>query len=202
MRKAIAKEQLADLNYLFRFDGLPVSNQIGKRIKACGLTVREAAERIGISRQAMGLYMRGELQPAVDVALKLSLLLEIPVEELFTLKESAWMVTAKDKKGKTIYYDHLEEELISGEAMKGKAKTSRFNSHSGETLSSQAFEQTTKQAEKNIVYKARQESPNRKPSRDSLAKMKEAVRFELEEQYPVRFTPLYTPIEPIVRDAK
>lgn len=54
-----------------------------------GLTQDGLASRVGISRQALGAIERGESVPSVEVALRLSSVLGVPVEGLFRLATQA-----------------------------------------------------------------------------------------------------------------
>lgn len=195
MKQPLPKNKLASHAYHFQTHEPTVSNDVADQIKDHGLTFKEASARIGVSRQALDLYIRGELQPTIEVALKLSLLLDVPVDELFSLEDAAWMTTAKDKEGRTIYYDRLKEELLSGEAMKGKSKTVRYSIEMNEDVSAKAFKKIVKEAENNVVREAKRVDVKKTHTRDTLARLKERVRTELEKKYPIRYEVLYTPID-------
>lgn len=195
MKQFVPVDQLKTLQYQFSPPHPPVETHVSDIIKQSGLTFKEAAQMIGISRQGLDLYIRGELQPTVEIALKLSHLLDTPVEDLFSLTETAWLTTAKDDEGRTIYYDHMAEELLSGETMKGKRRTVHYSREMGETISQRTFKQIIKEAENEAVSKARRSDTKGTHNRDTLAKIKERVRQEIEEAYPIRYETLYTPIE-------
>lgn len=50
---------------------------------------KDVAEEIGVNPQTIGYLERGDYAPSVELALKLSALFEVPVEQLFSLKPFA-----------------------------------------------------------------------------------------------------------------
>lgn len=54
-----------------------------------GLSRKDIAEAVGVNPQTIGYLERGDYAPSVELALKLSALFEIPVEQLFSLKPFA-----------------------------------------------------------------------------------------------------------------
>ncbi len=55
-----------------------------------GMTQEELARAVGVSRQTINYIERGKYKPSVMLALKLSEILKVGVEELFELEESDW----------------------------------------------------------------------------------------------------------------
>lgn len=197
MREYASPEKVTEFGVTFAPTLPSISNRISETIKSKGLAYKEAAKRIGIPRQSLDLYSRGELHPTVEIALKLSLLLDTPVEELFSLEKGAWYTTAKDKNGYTIYYDHMRQELISGDAMKGVKKTVRYDKDLNENMSAASFERMVKEQEKIRVQEVIAKEGRSAHTRDTLARHKEAVREELERQYPTRYEMMYHALPPI-----
>jgi putative transcriptional regulator len=52
-------------------------------------TQAELATRVGVSRQTINSIETGRFEPSLSLALKLALLIEVPVEALFSLREGA-----------------------------------------------------------------------------------------------------------------
>lgn len=48
-----------------------------------GLSQKEIAKKIGVSRETISAYETGRAKPSLDVALKLAKILKVSVEELF-----------------------------------------------------------------------------------------------------------------------
>lgn len=48
-----------------------------------GFTQEELAKKVGVSRQMIGLIERGESDPSITVALKVSMILNKRIEEIF-----------------------------------------------------------------------------------------------------------------------
>lgn len=54
-----------------------------------GLSRKDVAEKVGVNPQTIGYLERGDYAPSVELALKLSGLFDVPVEQLFSLKPFA-----------------------------------------------------------------------------------------------------------------
>jgi putative transcriptional regulator len=58
------------------------------RVSKGDLTQQELADRVGCSRQTIHSIESGKFVPSVELALKLSRVLEMSVEEIFILEEA------------------------------------------------------------------------------------------------------------------
>jgi len=52
-----------------------------------GLTQEELASKVGVSRQTINYIERGKYKPTILLALKISRVLELKVEDIFQLEE-------------------------------------------------------------------------------------------------------------------
>jgi putative molybdopterin biosynthesis protein len=66
-----------------------LSNAVGARRKAVGVSVTLLAERVGVSRQALTAVEAGRSTPSTAIALRLAAALSCTVEELFALPVAA-----------------------------------------------------------------------------------------------------------------
>ena len=64
-----------------------VSNKVHKARKNKGFTQEELAERAGVTRQTIIALEKGSYVPSVRLAIKLSKVFKIRVEDLFKLKK-------------------------------------------------------------------------------------------------------------------
>ncbi|MCA1063956.1 helix-turn-helix transcriptional regulator [Rossellomorea sp. AcN35-11] len=51
------------------------------------LTQQDLADRIGVTRQTIGLIEKGDYAPSITLALKMAHAFHVPVEEIFRLEE-------------------------------------------------------------------------------------------------------------------
>ena len=58
-------------------------NNIGAVIKRCGLTQRQVAERMGITTQAISMWVTGKRNPKRTTLLRLAKACNVPISELF-----------------------------------------------------------------------------------------------------------------------
>jgi len=61
---------------------------------ARGLTRQELADAVGVHYQTIGYLERGEYSPSLALALQIAVVLEVPLEQIFSLQPFA-----KSKKG-------------------------------------------------------------------------------------------------------
>ena len=64
-----------------------ITNKIKEYRKNKNMTQEELANELGVSRKTLNIIESGSVMPKVDVAYKLSLILEAKVEELFYNEE-------------------------------------------------------------------------------------------------------------------
>jgi putative transcriptional regulator len=62
-------------------------NKIRELRKNMGLRQEDLANRLGVTRQTINAIENEKYNPTLELAIKLSRLLQSPVEELFTLEE-------------------------------------------------------------------------------------------------------------------
>ena len=62
--------------------------------------------------------MKKNRRVGVDVALKLSYVLNVPISEIFSLPQSSWFTLVTDSEDLAIYIDHLNLQLINSKGKK------------------------------------------------------------------------------------
>lgn len=62
-------------------------NQIEERRKALGLTQKDFADRLGVSRQTIISLERGKYNPTLILAHKIAVLFECTIEDIFLFDE-------------------------------------------------------------------------------------------------------------------
>jgi len=66
-----------------------VKNKLRERRHGLGLTQAELAEQVGVSRQTINAVENGKYNPSLELALRISRLVDAPVQEIFFLTENA-----------------------------------------------------------------------------------------------------------------
>lgn len=64
-------------------DEPPIPNRIAELRRAAGLSRVELSERVGVNWQTIGYLERGEYNPSLALAFRLSDVFGLPVEEIF-----------------------------------------------------------------------------------------------------------------------
>jgi len=61
-----------------------IYNRIGILRQEKGISRKELAEKIGVNFQTVGYLERGEYNPSLDLAFRISEILELPIELIFS----------------------------------------------------------------------------------------------------------------------
>ena len=67
-----------------------MENRVKKYREEAGITQEGLAQQAGVSRQSIISIEKGQYVPTTILALKISKLLEVPVEDLFVLEKKDW----------------------------------------------------------------------------------------------------------------
>ena len=68
-------------------DWLKLVNNLSKLRKEKGINQTDLGRMVGVSRQTISLIERGDYNPSIMVALSLSKVFDVSVEDIFTLEE-------------------------------------------------------------------------------------------------------------------
>ena len=68
-------------------DDLPVYNRLKEHRAKLGINQTDLGKMAGVSRQTISLIERGDYSPSVSLALKLSKICQVTVEDIFTYEE-------------------------------------------------------------------------------------------------------------------
>ena len=69
-----------------RNEEIPVYNRIAQRREFLGMTRQVLAESVGVHYQTIGYLERGEYSPSLVLALRISQVLDMDVQSLFSIK--------------------------------------------------------------------------------------------------------------------
>ena len=108
--------------YIIEDDNVVVENNIEKICKERGLLISDLARITGISRQNINAVTKNKMKPGIDFALKCSYVLGLPVEEIFSLSESAWIKPYKQERDSTLYINMVTLEIIDNTIKKEEVK--------------------------------------------------------------------------------
>ena len=67
-----------------------MENKVKKYREEAGITQEGLAQQAGVSRQSIISIEKGQYVPTTILALKISKLLKVPVEDLFVLEKKDW----------------------------------------------------------------------------------------------------------------
>lgn len=167
------------------------------------ITSMTLCKKTGITRQTMNVVLNGKMKPGVDFALKVSKVLQIPVEELFKLHDSAWesLVTEDSQ---SIYWDVAKEAMIENkdvkkiEEVEGVQYWSLADEHLISAKEYEAIlekEMDERMAEE--IENARKLPYGRREEKVYQRKAKETITEDVESRYPLRFHRVVKSIKPI-----
>ncbi|HCL4480242.1 TPA: helix-turn-helix transcriptional regulator [Clostridium botulinum] len=205
-------DELTKKGYLILEEGIPVSNKIDKILRDKQITPADLSKMTGISRQNINSVMKGKMKPGVDFVLKVIYVLDTPIEEIFQLKESAWVSTAKSTEESTLYVDLVGLRIIDGKTKKEEIFSLGFEYY--DTIEKKEL---TEEEFKNFLNEYIDDNLNitvvemsdqidtdgRKLSQKSLeALAKEKLKQTFEERYIKKYRKLAKKVTPIINRRK
>lgn len=110
-------ERLHEMGYRIESKEPPVRLKLREIMKDKRMTASKLVKETGLSRQTMNVIMKGEQNPRIDVALKLAEVLQVSVEDIFALNDSAWE-TMVLQDGRALFWDLAGLQLIEGPVVK------------------------------------------------------------------------------------
>lgn len=196
-------QKLYEMGYDIEKKQQPVIILLEDAMRQKKISSMTLCKKTGITRQTMNVVLNGKMKPGVDFALKVSKVLQIPVEELFKLHDSAWesLVTENSQ---SIYWDVAKEAMIEGKDVKQIEETNgvEYWSNEDERLVSQAeyealLEKELEERMEEETEKARKIPVGRREEKVFHRMAKEAITEDMEKRYPLRFQRVVKSIKPI-----
>ena len=105
---------------------ITLDNNLAIILKNKGLSLSDLAKITGISRQNINAVIKNKMKPGVDFALKVSYVLDVPIEEIFVLLENAWMEPFKQERDETLYLDTLNNEIINNAIKRERIESTKY----------------------------------------------------------------------------
>ncbi|WP_180953936.1 helix-turn-helix transcriptional regulator [Bacillus sp. M6-12] len=189
-------------------DETTVENHIMTILKEKGLLVSDLAKLTGISRQNINAVVKNKMKPGVDFALKVSHVLGISVEELFTLTESAWVKPYKQERDSTLYVDVVNLMILDNTAKKEEIAVNGFEYFNQDTKQYMTRDEHAELLKEllNNHTPAKVEELKEEGSDLSTVKLtsqaKEELRNEFNEKYIKVYKKLGERIQPYVINSK
>lgn len=189
-------------------DQTTVENHIMKTLQEKGLLVSDLAKLTGISRQNINAVVKNKMKPGIDFALKVSHVLGISVEELFTLTDNAWVKPYKQERDSTLYVDVVNLIILDNTAKKEEIAvdgSEYFNQDTEEYMSRDEHAEILKEfLKKNTPAKVEEltgESSDLSTTK-LTSQAKDELRKEFNETYVKVYKKLGERIQPYVINSK
>lgn len=94
-------------------DAVFVENCVEEVMQKKGWTVSDLAKQTGLSRQQVHAIVKKQTAPRIDFVLKISEVLETPVEKLFWLTEDAWVEYEREGHDVSLFLDMVHMEKVN-----------------------------------------------------------------------------------------
>lgn len=197
-------QKLFEMGYDIEKKQQPVIIKLEEAMLKQKITSMKLCKKTGISRQTMNAVLNGKMKPGVDFALKVAKVLQMNVEEIFALHDSAWE-TLVTEDSQSIYWDVASEAMIEGKDVKHieeEQGTEYWSTKESRLIKQDEYE---KMVEKELaermeeeIEKARKLPVGRREEKIFQRIAKEAILEDIEKQYPQRFQRVVKNIKPIV----
>ena len=116
-------DELEERGYQLEPDEILVEVKLDSILDKRGWSIADLSKKTGVTRQAINYIMNGTYTVGIDLALKIAKVLDVPVEEIFYLKDIAWFSRVKEPNRNTLYFDRLDCSLVEHEYVKWYEKT-------------------------------------------------------------------------------
>lgn len=185
-----------------------VENRIMEKLQEKNLLVSDLAKLTGIARQNINVVVKHKMKPGIDFAIKVAYVLDVPVEELFTLTEDAWVKPYKPKRDSTLYVDVVNLMILDTTAKKEEiAKNGHeyFNPETQKYLTKEEYaELEAMYIEENLVEKVEEliEEGSDYTKKQLESHAKDDLRKEFDAKYVKMYKKLGEKIQPYVINSK
>lgn len=211
-------DELKRKGYVIVDGEITVTNKVEEVLKARGLEQVDLAKMTGLSKQYINYVIRRKICPGVDSAIKIAYVLDMPVEEIFNIKENAWTSNNKEIGEETLFLDVHEMEIINNKEMEHRTEEESVNSSppisgytyvdavTSEKVSKEKYEELL---EEFIAERIHQEIENVKNSLERgmskkavESRAKKQLQAEFEKRYTERYKKLAKTVMPLVNKRK
>jgi len=194
--------KLYEMGYQVENKTPAIENHMEKFTLKKKITSANLWKRAGISKQTMHAVMSGKMKPGIDIVLKISTVLDVPVEELFTLNDSAWENLISID-GKSIMWDLAELKIIERPDVKpieDEYGVQRWDLKEGKLISESEYESIlAKELDERMeeeVEKARAEKVRRRDEKVFQRMARLAIEDDVMSRYPLRFQRVVESVKP------
>lgn len=174
-------------------DMITVKNNILTVLEQKDLLISDLAKLTGISRQNINAVVRNKMKPGIDFVLKVSFVLGVPAEELFSLTDDAWIKPYKHERDATLYIDLVNLEIVdTKEKRKAIAESNHeyFQVETGELLTKDEYEARLKEyIDQNREYK--QETLKEEDEELTVNQIKSLAVEELKSEFNSNYSKIY-----------
>lgn len=189
-------EELKDRGlYIIEEDDIVVENNIEEMCKEKKILISDLAKLTGLSRQNINAVTKNKMKPGIDFALKCSFVLGVPVEEIFTLTDNAWIKPYKKGRDSTLYVDIINLEIIGNAEKKKQTQSTGYEYYDLKEKSylSKAHRDSLSKTyvEENLAEKTEIIKMKYKGKKVSLNKINSITIEELKKDFNERYVRIY-----------
>lgn len=169
-----------------------LTNRIGEVLKEKKINTSKLAKLTGLSRQNISSVINGNLNPNTDFSLKISYVLNTPIEQLFILTENAWIENVEISKENKLFVDIVNLEIIDSNEKKERFESNRFefvNLETGELITKQIKDEYQK------IY-------INKRKREIEQEAGTPVIFEIKAEFNKKYDVIYKKIGKVIKPYK
>lgn len=106
-------------------EGRGMGNSVIENMKKKDMTLTDLSVLTGISKQLVHNIVNDKNVPGVDIAIKISKVLDVPVDKLFYFRDNYWALPYKEQ-GKRVYLDKEKLEIVSEDEIDKYNNKDRF----------------------------------------------------------------------------
>lgn len=188
--KLRSESELNQMGYVLMDDEeFPLENNLQQILNMRKMTAADLAREVGVTRQSVSFIIRSKMRPGVDFALKAAEVLEVKIEDMFSLTDGAWVQPVSTFRDHAVYLEMKSLEIVGSRKREELIEENGFEYirfEDGELLTKEQMDEvihtnkTIHQADR--LEKVREESPDL-PYNKAKAQANILLNKELNERY-------------------
>lgn len=194
-------QPLFEMGYQIERKEQAVENRMEEIMLKKRVTLSTLGKMTGISKQTIHAVIKGRMKPGIDFALKVSTILQVPVEELFKLNESAWQ-TLVVHDNKSVYWDLAEMEIVErpdAKKLEEEQGVEYWDLKNSKLISEAEYQRILENELEKRMDEEKENARQKIRRRDEKVHLRfarETIEKDVENRYPQRFQRVVKSIKP------
>jgi|GEM_PF-7039997 len=177
-----------------------VLNHVKKVAKERQISLSDLSRLVGESRMQINNIAHEKVVPSIEIVLKLTYVLNIPLTELFSLSKESWYIHETDKKGRRFYFNIVDNTIYNSRSKTeavSLGKFDYFDIQEGKYVDKNVYKRMLSRYKHEHSLRRYQEAGNTMPSNELRNSIAETLEKEFNQRYVQVYKKIVKPSTPI-----